>query len=104
MKFLSNPRIIAVSSGKGGVGKTNCVANLAMYFAGINKKVLILDADLGLCNIDVLFGIRHKYNIKHVLNGMKSLKDIILEGPMGIRIIPAGSGIQELTNMICLLT
>ena len=99
MKFLSDPRIIAVSSGKGGVGKTNCVANLAMYFAGINKKVLILDADLGLCNIDVLFGIRHKYNIKHVLNGMKSLKDIILEGPRGIQIIPAGSGIQELTNI-----
>ena len=84
MKFFGNPRIIAVSSGKGGVGKTNCVANLAMYFAGINKKVLILDADLGLCNIDVLFGIRHKYNIKHVLNGEKSLKSIILEGPMGI--------------------
>ncbi len=99
MEFFGNPRIIAVSSGKGGVGKTNCVANLALYFAGINKKVLILDADLGLCNIDVLFGIRHKYNIKHVLTGEKSLKDIILEGPMGIKIIPAGSGIKELTNI-----
>ena len=88
-----------MSSGKGGVGKTNCVAYLAVYFASIYQKVLILDADLGLCNIDVLLGIRHKYNIKHVLSGMKSLKDVILDGPMGIQIIPAGSGIKELTNV-----
>ncbi len=101
MKLYGNARIISVSSGKGGVGKTNCVANLALYFAGMNNKVLILDADLGLCNIDVLFGIRHKYNIKHVLNGAKNLKEIILDGPLGIQIIPAGSGIKELTSINC---
>lgn len=92
-------RIIAVSSGKGGVGKTNFVANMALYFAGMNKKVLIMDADLGLSNIDVLLGISPKYNLKHVLNGSKSLKEVVAEGPMGIRIIPASSGVRELTRL-----
>jgi len=93
------PRIIAVSSGKGGVGKTNLVVNLALYFAGINKKVLILDADLGLSNVDVLLGVTPQFNLKHVLNGKKSLNEIIAEGPMGIKIIPASSGVRELTRL-----
>jgi flagellar biosynthesis protein FlhG len=95
----SDPRIIAISSGKGGVGKTNLVANLALYFAGINKKVLILDADLGLSNIDVLLGVTPQYNLKHVLAGTKSINEIIAEGPMGIKIIPASSGVRELTRL-----
>jgi flagellar biosynthesis protein FlhG len=95
----NGPRIIAVSSGKGGVGKTNFVANLALYFAGMNKKVLIMDADLGLSNIDVLLGITPRYNLKHVLNGSKSMKEIIAEGPMGIQIIPASSGVRQLTRL-----
>jgi flagellar biosynthesis protein FlhG len=95
----SGPRIIAVSSGKGGVGKTNFVANLALYFAGLNKKVLIMDADLGLSNIDVMLGISPKFNLKHVLNGSKSLRDVISEGPLGIQIIPASSGVRELTRL-----
>ncbi len=95
----NEPRIIAVSSGKGGVGKTNFVANMALHFAGLNKKVLIMDADLGLSNIDVLLGITPHYNLKHVLNGSKSMKEIIADGPMGIKIIPASSGVRELTRL-----
>jgi flagellar biosynthesis protein FlhG len=96
---MNNSRIIAVSSGKGGVGKTNFVANLALFYASLNKKVLILDADLGLSNIDVLFGIAPKYNLKHVLMGEKKLKDIVVNGPLGIMILPASSSIRALTNL-----
>ncbi len=96
---IKDPRIIAVSSGKGGVGKTNCVANLALFYASLNKRVLILDADLGLSNIDVLFGIAPKYNLKHVLLGEKRIKDIIVTGPMGIMLFPASSGVRELTEL-----
>jgi len=95
----NEPRIIAVSSGKGGVGKTNLVGNLALYFAGINKKVLIIDADLGLSNIDVLLGITPHFNLKHVMNGTKTLNEIVTDGPMGIKIIPASSGVRELTRL-----
>ncbi|MBF0505290.1 MAG: MinD/ParA family protein [Nitrospirae bacterium] len=93
------PRIIAVSSGKGGVGKTNFVANLALFYASLNKRVLILDADLGLSNIDVLFGIAPKFNLKHVLKGEKTIKEIIVNGPLGIMILPASSGVRELTEL-----
>lgn len=93
------PRIISVSSGKGGVGKTSFVASLALHYAGLNKKVLIFDADLGLSNIDVLFGIAPKYNLKHVLMGEKKLSDIIVKGPSGVMIIPASSGVRALTNL-----
>ncbi|MGD0283770.1 MAG: MinD/ParA family protein [Dissulfurispiraceae bacterium] len=95
----SGPRIVAVSSGKGGVGKTNFVANLALFYASLNKKVLILDADLGLSNIDVLFGIAPKFNLKHVLSGEKTIKEIIVNGPLGIMILPASSGVRELTGL-----
>lgn len=94
-----NPRVIAVSSGKGGVGKTNFVANLALFYASLNKRVLILDADLGLSNIDVIFGIAPRFNLKHVLTGEKRIKDIIVKGPMGIMIFPASSGVRELTGL-----
>ncbi len=92
-------RVLAVSSGKGGVGKTNSVVNLAAAFAAMRKKVLILDADLGLGNIDVLLGISPKYNIGHLLRGEKTLDEVIVEGPAGIMILPASSGVQELTNL-----
>lgn len=95
----TNTRIIAVSSGKGGVGKTNFVANLALFYASLNKKVLIIDADLGLSNVDVLFGIASRLNLKHVLFGDKKIKDVIVKGPMGIMILPASSGIRELANL-----
>jgi flagellar biosynthesis protein FlhG len=92
-------RTIAVASGKGGVGKTNITANLAIGFSKLNKKVLVLDADLGLSNIDVILNLATKYNIQHLFSGEKSLKDLIVKGPQGINILPASSGIQELTDL-----
>ena len=92
-------RVIAITSGKGGVGKTNIVANLGYAFSQLGKKVLILDADVGLGNLDVLLGMAPKYNLSHVLMGEKNLKDIIISGPGNMQILPASSGIQELTSL-----
>jgi flagellar biosynthesis protein FlhG len=95
----SGPRVIAVTSGKGGVGKTNVVGNLAIAFSQLNKKVIIFDGDLGLANIDVLMGIRSKSHIQHVISGQKSLSEIIETGPENVKIIPGGSGLQKLSNL-----
>ena len=95
----SQLRVLAVSSGKGGVGKTNIVANLAYALAKHNKKVLIVDADLGLNNIDILLGLAPKFHIGHVLSGEKNVEDIIVDGPGGICLLPAGDGLQELTDL-----
>lgn len=92
-------RVISVTSGKGGVGKTNIVGNLAIALRRLGKSVLVLDGDLGLANIDIIFGISPPYNIAHVVNGEKSLGEIIVEGPEGIQIIPAGSGVQDLVHL-----
>lgn len=92
-------RVISVTSGKGGVGKTNTVANLALALGQLGKKVLVLDADLGLANMDILLGLTPRYNICHVFSGEKELSEIIVEGPGGLRIIPASSGIQELAEI-----
>jgi flagellar biosynthesis protein FlhG len=100
MKCRARPvRTIAVTSGKGGVGKTNVTANLAIALRRLGNEVLVFDADLGLSNIDVLLNLAPKYNIQHVVNGEKSLKEVIVEGPHGIKILPASSGIQELTKL-----
>lgn len=93
------PRVMAVTSGKGGVGKTNIVGNLAIWCQRLGKKVLIFDADLGLANIDIIYGIHPRYNINDVIKGEKSLSEIIVEGPEGVSIIPASSGIYELANL-----
>ena len=95
----STTRVIAITSGKGGVGKTNIVANLGFTLAGMGKKVLILDADWGLGNLDVLLGMAPKYNLSHVISGEKSLTDVIVNGPGDMQILPASSGIQELTSL-----
>ncbi len=92
-------RVISVTSGKGGVGKSNVVSNLAIAMSAQGKKVLIIDADLGLGNLDVLLGLSPAYNLNHVLSGEKTIADILIDGPAGIKIIPAGSGIQELTSL-----
>lgn len=92
-------RAIAISSGKGGVGKTSISTNLAIALAQMQKRVLILDADMGLANIDVLLGIRPVYNMRHVLNGEKNIKEIVVDGPAGIKIIPSATGVQSLTEL-----
>ncbi|HOV69201.1 MAG TPA: MinD/ParA family protein [Clostridia bacterium] len=95
----NSARVIAVTSGKGGVGKSNFTANLAITLAKSGYKVLILDADFGLANIDVILGIEPQWNFSHVLKGLKGIKDIITEGPEGIRVISGGSGVYELVSM-----
>ena len=89
-------KTIAVASGKGGVGKTNVAANLAVALRLLGKHVLIMDADLGLSNIDVLFQVEPKHGILQLLTGGLSLQDIVVDGPHGIKILSAGSGIQEI--------
>ena len=95
----ANARVIAITSGKGGVGKTSIVGNLGYVFAKSGKKVLILDADLGLGNLDVLLGLAPKYNLSHVILGERTIDEILVEGPGKMKILPASSGIQELTNL-----
>jgi len=93
------PRVISVTSGKGGVGKTNIVGNLAIAFQRMGKRVLIFDADLGLANIDIIFGIHPEDNIDAVIRGEKRLSDVIVEGPEGVSVIPASSGIEDVANL-----
>ena len=101
-KMTNTPRpvkVIAVASGKGGVGKTNVTVNIGTALASQGKAVLLLDADLGLANIDVMLGLHPQYNLLHVLDGSKNLKDIIVEGPHGLKIIPAASGVQKMAEL-----
>ena len=93
------PKIIAVTSGKGGVGKTNVVANLSVCLSELGKKVVVLDADFGLANLDVLLGLTPRYHLGHVLFGNKTLTEIMVQGPQGIRIIPASSGLQRMSEL-----
>lgn len=95
----SRCQVVAVTSGKGGVGKTYVVVNLALTLRRRGKKVVIFDGDFGLANVDVLLGLTPRYHLGHVIEGMQSLRNIIVEGPEGIHIIPASSGIQELANL-----
>ncbi len=95
----SATRVYAITSGKGGVGKTAVVANTATAMAKMGKKVLILDADLGLANIDVVFGLAPRYNLNHFFAGDQSLSSILADGPHGIKILPAGSGVQNFTRL-----
>jgi len=92
-------RVIAVTSGKGGVGKTNCVANLAVELSRRGRKVLILDADLGLANVDILLGLAPTGHLGDVLSGIREIDEIILHGPEGVDLLPAASGIAEVTAL-----
>jgi len=92
-------RVVAVTSGKGGVGKTAVVANIAIALAKQGLKILIIDADLGLANIDVVLGLSPEYNLNHFFKGERSLEEIMVEGPYGIKVLPAGSGVQQYTRL-----
>lgn len=105
--LIENPRslprkvtkVVSITSGKGGVGKTNIVANIGFELSRAGQRVMILDADLGLGNLDILLGLTPKYNLSHVIMGDKLIEEVVLEGPGGVRILPAASGIQELTQL-----
>ena len=92
-------RVITVTSGKGGVGKTNLTVALAVAFARLGKKVLILDADLGLSNVDVILGASAPGNLFQVIHNGLSLNDVVADGPLGIKFISGGSGIYDLSNL-----
>ena len=96
---LFHSRVMAIASGKGGVGKTNVVAGLAMALAQLGQRVVVLDADFGLANLDILLGMAPEFTLEHVLRGDKLIEEILVEGPFGIRIIPASSGVQEHTRL-----
>ncbi len=91
--------VLAITSGKGGVGKTNIAANVALCLAALNKRVLLLDADLSLGNLDLVMDIRSKYNISHVLSGHKRMEEIIQTGPRGLRVICGASGLDRLADI-----
>lgn len=92
-------KIIAVTSGKGGVGKTNFCINLAIQLSRMGKRVVIIDADLGLANIEVLFSLMPRYSLADVLGGEKTIREVLTDGPEGIKFISGGSGLKELTNL-----
>lgn len=92
-------RTIVISSGKGGVGKSTLALNMALSLCSDSRRVMLMDADLGLANIDIMLGLTPEYHIQHLVQGRKSLKDIIITGPQGLKIIPGGSGINELANL-----
>ncbi len=92
-------KVIAVSSGKGGVGKTNVSVNLAAGLAKSGNSVMLMDADLGMANVDIMLGIKPKYDLHHVITGECSLEEVIFKGPMGIKIIPASSGIGRMADL-----
>lgn len=99
MKDSQQVKVIAVSGGKGGVGKTNVSLNTAISLGQLGQRVLVLDADLGLANVDVMLGLRVKRNLSHVLSGECELDDIIIKGPAGINVIPATSGTQSMVDL-----
>ncbi|PIE04681.1 MAG: ATP-binding protein [Spirochaetales bacterium] len=92
-------RIIAIASGKGGVGKTNAAINMAIAYTNIGKKVLVLDADLGLANVNVVMGVIPKFNLYHVIRKQKQMKDIILDTPYGVQIVAGASGFSRIANL-----
>lgn len=97
-----NPRpvlVVSVTSGKGGVGKTAIVANTAIAMSRMGKKVLIIDANLGLANIDVIYGLTPHYNLNHFFGGLVDLNEILVEGPGGVKILPSGSGLTQMTRL-----
>lgn len=92
-------RVLAVSSGKGGVGKTNVSVNLGIALAQEGKEVMLMDADFGLANVDVMLGLHPTYNLSHVISGERSLEEVIIPGPSGLRVVPASSGVKKMAEL-----
>jgi len=92
-------RVVAITSGKGGVGKTHVACNLAVLAARAGQRVLVIDADLGLANADIVLGIAPHHHLGHLLEGDAPLDEVLAEGPEGVRILAASSGVQELTRL-----
>ncbi|MGE5559989.1 MAG: MinD/ParA family protein [Chloroflexota bacterium] len=92
-------RVIAVTSGKGGVGKTNFTVNLGIAFAKRGKQVLVLDTDIGLANVDVILGLSPEFDLSHVIAGQRDVSEIIYEGPAGLKLIAGGSGFQDIVGL-----
>lgn len=97
--YSSASRVIAVASGKGGVGKTNVSVNLGVALQKMDKKVLLLDADMGMANVDVLIGVTPRYNLSHVLENKCEIEDALISGPENLTILPGSSGIDDFINM-----
>lgn len=95
----STARVITITSGKGGVGKSNVAINLGIQLKKMGFRVIILDADFGLANIEVMFGTIPKYNLRDAIEGKKNLREIITEGPMGVQFISGGNGVEGLANL-----
>ncbi len=92
-------RIITIASGKGGVGKTNVSTNMALAYAALGKKVILMDADLGLANVNVVLGIIPKYNLYHVIRKQKQMSDILMDTDYGIQIVAGASGFAKIANL-----
>jgi flagellar biosynthesis protein FlhG len=90
---------LAITGGKGGVGKTNVAVNLSVALAKLGKDVVLFDADLGLANVDLLMGLAVEYTLADVVSGRRNLSEIVVEGESGVRVIPAASGIPEMVNL-----
>lgn len=99
MSQMRPVQVIAVSGGKGGVGKSNISVNLSIALAELRRRVVLLDADLGLANVDVLLGIRATHTLADVLAGTHSLADVLVSGPAGMKIVPASSGVQRMAEL-----
>ncbi len=102
LRRMKQPRpvkVIAVTGGKGGVGKTNVAVNLSLALAGMGNEVMLLDADFGLANVDVQLGLSPEYDLSHLISGERNLEEIIIQGPGGIKIIPASSGISRMADL-----
>jgi len=92
-------RVVAVTGGKGGVGKTNVSVNLAIALAELERRVMLLDADLGLANVDVVLGLHPPYDLSHVIRGERELQEVVMQGPGGIQVIPGASGVRQMAAL-----
>jgi flagellar biosynthesis protein FlhG len=95
----SRARVLTVTSGKGGVGKSNLSINLALALCRLGRQVILFDADLGMANVDVLMGLAPRYNLQHVVQGIKPIQEVLTDGPLGLKVIASGNGLAQMANL-----